>query len=226
MKNHEPLAATDQPSTNPRRAQIIAQAARLFAREGYHLSSMNDIAAAAGIRKATLYHYFTSKAEILYTIHDEFMDLLLDGHAERQHTENGWEPLLRGAIRDIIQVTMERRGHIRVAIEYRRELAELPEELQTQLAAKRSRHYNAIRDLLQQGVEEQDLETVPTTATFAIMGMAFWTYQWVQPTGDLTSEDLADRMFALVIDGARTSDRPRTTADYKPEKSQIADTWL
>lgn len=226
MNDRKALPSTDEPSTNPRRAEIIARAAQLFAREGYHLSSMNDIAAAAGIRKATLYHYFKSKAEILYTIHDEFMDLLLDGHAERKQTENGWEPLLLGAIRDIVQVTMERRGHIRVAIEYRRELAELPEDLQTRLADKRSEHYAAIRGLLQQGVENGDLETDPTTATFAIMGMAFWTYQWVQPTGDLTSEELADRMFTLVIDGAKGSDRPRSAADHKSENKQIADTWL
>ena len=40
------------------RAQILEAAARVFAERGYTAATMNEVAAAAGVSKATLYHYY------------------------------------------------------------------------------------------------------------------------------------------------------------------------
>ena len=45
--------------------QILAAAARLFATRGYTATTMNDVAAACGVSKATLYHYVRDKHELL-----------------------------------------------------------------------------------------------------------------------------------------------------------------
>lgn len=47
------------------RAQIVAAAAREFAQRGYTAATMNEIAAASGVSKATLYHYYPSKPALL-----------------------------------------------------------------------------------------------------------------------------------------------------------------
>lgn len=51
-----------------RRAEIVAAAARIFARDGYAAVGMRDVAEAVGIRGASLYHHFASKEEILYAV--------------------------------------------------------------------------------------------------------------------------------------------------------------
>ncbi len=51
-----------------RRAKIINVAKDLLARFGFKKTTMEDIARAAGIAKATVYHYFTSKEDILREI--------------------------------------------------------------------------------------------------------------------------------------------------------------
>jgi AcrR family transcriptional regulator len=51
-----------------RRDEIVAAAARTFARDGYAAVGMRDVAEAVGIRGASLYHHFTSKEEILYAV--------------------------------------------------------------------------------------------------------------------------------------------------------------
>jgi AcrR family transcriptional regulator len=48
-----------------RRAQILAAAARAFARKGYHATSVRAIAAEAGLAPGTLYLYFPSKRDLL-----------------------------------------------------------------------------------------------------------------------------------------------------------------
>lgn len=51
-----------------RRDEIVAAAARTFARDGYAAVGMRDVAEVVGIRGASLYHHFTSKEEILYAV--------------------------------------------------------------------------------------------------------------------------------------------------------------
>ena len=48
-----------------RRAHILAAAERAFLREGFHASSMQDVAAEAGMSPGNLYRYFPSKEAIV-----------------------------------------------------------------------------------------------------------------------------------------------------------------
>ena len=47
-----------------RRRQLIDVAMRVFAERGFHMTSMNDIAEAAGVTKPVLYQHFRSKREL------------------------------------------------------------------------------------------------------------------------------------------------------------------
>jgi AcrR family transcriptional regulator len=61
-------------SAHARTRERILDAARgLFASEGYHASSMNDVARSSGLTKAGLYHYFESKHAILAAMHQALM---------------------------------------------------------------------------------------------------------------------------------------------------------
>ncbi|MHB1629144.1 MAG: TetR/AcrR family transcriptional regulator [Bacilli bacterium] len=51
-----------------RREQILAAAAKVFARNGYVGTRIDDIAAAAAISKGLIYHYFGSKETIFNTL--------------------------------------------------------------------------------------------------------------------------------------------------------------
>src|SRR2546421_12027755 len=57
------------------RNRIYEVAAEVFHRKGYDNTSMSDVATAAGLTKAGLYHHVTSKESLLYTILDYGLDL-------------------------------------------------------------------------------------------------------------------------------------------------------
>lgn len=58
-------------SANARRQQLLDVALAAFARNGYHETSMNDIADAAGVTKPVLYQHFESKRELYQALLDE-----------------------------------------------------------------------------------------------------------------------------------------------------------
>lgn len=55
-----------------RRAALIEAAGRRFVEKGYEATTMDEIAAAAGFAKGTLYHYFANKADLLQALREGF----------------------------------------------------------------------------------------------------------------------------------------------------------
>lgn len=68
-----------RPSTSTRRRQILAAAAPLFARHGFHGVSVDDLGAATGVSGAALYRHFRAKEDILAELLVEVSQTLLDG---------------------------------------------------------------------------------------------------------------------------------------------------
>ncbi|MCW2954785.1 MAG: transcriptional regulator, TetR family [Conexibacter sp.] len=68
--------ARSEPAVDKRRV-ILDAAVRVFARQGFHTCRVSDIADEAGVAYGLVYHYFTSKDEILDTLFLERWDVLL-----------------------------------------------------------------------------------------------------------------------------------------------------
>jgi len=65
-----------------RRRQILDAAVRVFARQGFHTCRVSDIAEEAGVAYGLVYHYFSSKDEILDTLFLERWDAMLAAIAQ------------------------------------------------------------------------------------------------------------------------------------------------
>jgi AcrR family transcriptional regulator len=81
-----------------RREQILDVAVEVFARNGFHGTSMNDVAEAAGVTKPVLYQHFDSKQDLYMALLDEVGNRLLNAVSKatsgvsggRQQTEHGF----------------------------------------------------------------------------------------------------------------------------------------
>jgi TetR/AcrR family fatty acid metabolism transcriptional regulator len=65
-----------------KRRVILEAAVRVFARQGFHTCRVSDIADEAGVAYGLVYHYFSSKEEILDTLFLERWDVMLTAIAE------------------------------------------------------------------------------------------------------------------------------------------------
>jgi AcrR family transcriptional regulator len=70
------------PATADKRRVILDAAVRVFARQGFHTCRVSDIADQAGVAYGLVYHYFSSKEEILDTLFLERWDLMLAAIAQ------------------------------------------------------------------------------------------------------------------------------------------------
>jgi TetR/AcrR family transcriptional regulator, fatty acid metabolism regulator protein len=61
-----------------KRELLLGAAVRVFARKGYHTCRVGDIAEEAGVAHGLLYHYFSSKEEVLQTIFRDTWGLMLE----------------------------------------------------------------------------------------------------------------------------------------------------
>lgn len=86
---------TDGLVTADKRRLLLDAAVRVFARKGFHSARVGDIAEEAGVAHGLLYHYFTSKDEVLATIFRETWTELLRAVSDVEHSDESAREQLR-----------------------------------------------------------------------------------------------------------------------------------
>ena len=72
-----------------RRQQLLETALHVFARQGYHETSMNDLAAKAGVTKPVLYQHFESKQEMYFSVLREILVQVQDSIDSHRKASSG-----------------------------------------------------------------------------------------------------------------------------------------
>jgi TetR/AcrR family fatty acid metabolism transcriptional regulator len=112
-------------STNggDKRGQILAAAVRVFATRGYHTSRVGDIAEEAGIAHGLLYHYFSSKEEVLHTVFRDSWSELLEAFARIEGSDEPPLQQLSAIAKTLLRAWRDRPDLVRVMV---REVARSP----------------------------------------------------------------------------------------------------
>jgi TetR/AcrR family transcriptional regulator, cholesterol catabolism regulator len=180
------------------RARVTSIAAESFSRRGFRATSMNEIAAAVGLSKPTLYHYFRSKEELLVRIYSDVLDESLRD-AQRTVAAAG-TPL--DAVRDLITArvvyTCEHQALLKVCFE---EEHELPAELAEEVLRRRRAFERFFVGALERHLAEHpglDPGMTPKVWVNMCLGAVNWCYKWYRPTGAATPEQLGRRMAAAL----------------------------
>lgn len=182
-----------------RRDEIVAQAVALFDAKGYAGTSVNDIADAVGLSKPALYHYIDGKGDILHWIHEDFAQLVVVKLEARLEESHAMRDQLRDIVHDLLDLMATHREYLRVFFEHFRELD--PEQ-RAEITVRRDQYRGLVQRVVERGMANGELRPLdPAVTTLAIFGMCNWAYQWYDPSGPLSTGDIADTMFDLLIGG-------------------------
>jgi AcrR family transcriptional regulator len=180
------------------RARVTSVSAQIFSRRGFRATSMNEIAAAVGLSKPTLYHYFRSKEELLVRIYSDVLDESLE---MGRHTVAGAATPL-DAIRDLITsrvvYTCEHQALLKVCFE---EEHELPPELAGEVLSRRRAFERLFVAALERHLAEHpdvQLGMAPKVYVNMCLGAVNWCYKWYGASGPNTPEELGRQMAATL----------------------------
>ena len=182
------MARPKAPTFDRQRAAILSAAAQLFAAHGFHHASMADLAAACGISKALLYHYYRDKAQMLFDIADSYMDRLLAIVAEVRAARLPPEAHLRTLILRFMQEYEHSQAQHRVLVQDVKFL-DAPQREQV-LDKERAvvDVFAAAIAALKPRLRQRNLR-VPLA--MLLFGMINWSFTWLRPDGPLSYADMA-----------------------------------
>ncbi len=181
---------------------ILEAAAQIFSQKGYHATSMQDIANAVDLKKASLYHHISSKQEILLALLDRALDMVIEQVSDALRIDAPYPDKLRRAMYTYLETLVENSALSAVLLlEYR----SLEAQQFTNHVARRDRFERLWRDLIQAGVDEGIFRChAPGQATRALLGMMNWTITWYRPDGPSTPQEIADQYAGLLLNGFLT----------------------
>ncbi len=205
------MARTRSAGYDDQREQILAAAAALFAARGYTAATMNEVAAACGVSKATLYHYVRDKHDLLAQI--------TSGHVGR----------LEALVADVRALGLSPAAHLRTLIERFTAAYALSQDEHRVL----TEDVKFLADVEQRAVLGGQRRVVAVFASaiaelrpdlagselekplaMLLFGMINWTFTWLKPGGALSHESLAPIVCDLFFGGlpAVAAPAPRRAA--------------
>jgi AcrR family transcriptional regulator len=175
-----------------RKARIMAAAADLVARKGYHAVSMAEIGSAAGITGSGVYRHFDSKSAVLVALFDRVIDDLLRDEQRILETTSDLARALDQLIAGQVEFVV---GDRELAQVYHHEINNLPDEDRRRLRRKQRLYLEEwvhLVDELRDDLNDADARTVVHAAIGAIQSTLFHGVGLAE-----------DRLRVLLTDAAR-----------------------
>jgi TetR/AcrR family transcriptional regulator len=181
-----------------RRQAIIRAAATAFNREGFHNTSMDDLAAALNTSKPTLYQFFENKQKLLYACHQHAMDHGEEALALAHRDGRTGREKLAIFCRRYMNGVMDDFGSCAVLTDVDALLGD------DRVAAidRRTRISAATRRLIDEGVKDRSFAFVDSKlASLFVLSVVNWILIWYRPDGDRTRDEIVEAFIAMIESG-------------------------
>jgi AcrR family transcriptional regulator len=210
------MAAQPQPEpfVSARREEILAIAGDLFAENGFGVTTVREIADAAGILSGSLYHHFDSKESMVDDLLHSFLDEILASYRRTVRAAPDPAAALRTLVHHAFGALGSHRAAVAIMLNEWNVLAPLPRfAYLADGAAETERLWvRVLRDGVRSGAFRADIDP---RQMYRFLRDAIWiSVRWYRPDGAYRPADLADQYLAVLFDGLA----PRTATTKRGHK--------
>lgn len=198
--NHSPFRtpAERQAEREQKREAVLRAAVRMFNSQGFHTTSLDDVAASLGVSKPTIYHYLGNKDQVLLECVTRGVEQLRAA-ADAAHAQPGTGfDRLRDFLRRYAVIIMDDFGRcvIRTADE------QLTDESSVRFRALKREIDKAMQGFIAEGIADGSIATTDVTLTgFTLAGALNWPARWHKADGRLRPEEVATQMVDILMRG-------------------------
>jgi AcrR family transcriptional regulator len=197
--------AVSDEDKSARRGEIMAAAKNVFARRGFHATTIADIAKQAGLAYGSVYWYFESKDELFHALM-AVEETALRSHiaaALAQLSENvGEEAQLRTAVRATLEFFEADKATVKLFL---RDAYALGDRFEKHLGGIYERFIDDIETFIVAAQERGQVVAAPARMVAytlaALVGQL--AHRRLNTDDDVTASQVADFVVALVLDGLR-----------------------
>jgi TetR/AcrR family transcriptional regulator, cholesterol catabolism regulator len=191
-----------RPSQSPPvrvRSDIVEAATQVFSERGYHAASMTEIADRVGMRKPSLYHHIRKKEDLLFAIHEQLIDELIEQTTVALDPSMTPPEQMAAVLRVSFDLIARHRDAVTVFLQERRAVSGAR---WNELVVKRDRYEQMVSGIIAEGTAAKAFADVPAAiAARGVLGMVNWGYTWFDPKGEMTAEQIADVFVAIALRG-------------------------
>jgi TetR/AcrR family transcriptional regulator len=197
--------ASRQEQRELKREALLREAAAAFNQNGYHATSLDDIANSLGVSKAALYYYYPNKQKLLAACLERLMEASFQGLSRAiAEGKNGREKI-KLALEYYLLSLIDEMSCCVIVME---DDALLPEDHQEHIKV-RDRYEQALRDLVREGIADGSIVPCdPKIVTLTFLGSVHWVPKWFSHDRQWSGKELATMMCTLL-------DRALSTAPVK-----------
>ena len=182
---------------------IIEAAASLLASKGYEATSLDEVAAVAGITKATIYYHFDSKEAVYWAVvAPNVAKTLL--RAEDAVERN---PNPRDAIIELVMLLSRGARESNERYMYYQEMLPLADEMRRAIRAEERRYEALVADTIRRGQEAGEMMAgEPHILALILIGASARTARWYDPSGPVPPAEFWQMFAGLLLNGLLVHD--------------------
>lgn len=184
-----------------RKQMIIDTATNIFHQKGYRTATLDDVSHELGISKAALYHYVSSKEDLLSLIYIQALENFFASAYEIDEMDLAPPEKLRFLIRNHIENIII--GNLPMFAVFFSEENQLPEKQFQRIRKEKRKYSKIVEKIIVEGTEQGFFRPLdPKLQAFAIIGMCNWLYKWYSPLHEGKSpQEITDLFLDLLENG-------------------------
>jgi len=184
------------------RLEILAAAEHVFARNGFHLTTMDDVAEACGWSKGTLYIHFKNKEDLFFSVISEKLEKFAEALATALARCQNLEQTIAALVDAQFQFFLENKEFFQLALaEQGKVMQNSSTGMRESLISKQQQHVSMTSQALQKHLSPHSVITSNTLARSILGTINIHTLTWLLSPDSINLEALKLEIIHLFLNG-------------------------